>query len=102
MAKLLALYNRPESSEQFDTHYLEVHLPLIEKLPGLRKLETSSGSVDTPNGPSPYHLAAILSFDSLAELTAALQTKAAHDAVDDLSNFARAGMTMLIFDSVAR
>jgi uncharacterized protein (TIGR02118 family) len=47
------------------------------------------------------HLVAILHFDSLADLNAALASPEGQAAATDLSNFASAGATLLIYDSKA-
>ena len=44
------------------------------------------------------HLVAILNFDSLADLNAALASPEGQAAAADLSNFASAGATLLIHD----
>jgi type IV secretion system protein VirD4 len=36
----------------FDKHYIEAHVPIAKKIPGLRKYEVSQGPVATPGGPS--------------------------------------------------
>lgn len=41
MVKLIALYRHPEDQESFDKHYEQVHTPLVEKMPGLKKLEVT-------------------------------------------------------------
>lgn len=41
MVKLIALYRYPEDPESFDKHYEQVHTPLVEKMPGLKKLEVT-------------------------------------------------------------
>ncbi len=98
-AKLIALYKTPASKSDFDAHYEKTHIPTAKKLPGLRKYEVSSGSVDVGQGDSPYHLVAILSFDSLAAIQSALGSAEGKATADDLGNFAQAGVELLMFDT---
>jgi uncharacterized protein (TIGR02118 family) len=74
MAKLVALYRIPQDAEAFDDYYFSTHVPTAKKLPGLRRYEVSAGPVTTREGDPPYHLAAILSFDSLAAIQEALNS----------------------------
>ena len=37
MARFLALWDTPEDPEFFEHHYREVHVPLVLKLPGVRR-----------------------------------------------------------------
>ena len=98
MAKLVVLYNPPQDSSAFDSYYVPKHIPLVRKLPGLRKIEISSGPVTTPAGPAPYHLVAMLTFDSLADLQASVASAQGQETVGDLANFASGGANILIFE----
>ncbi len=72
MAKLVVTYGTPSDIEGFNRHYMGVHIPLALKLPGLTKFETSEGPVITPAGPSVVHLVAMLHFEDMASVQAAL------------------------------
>jgi len=99
MAKLVVLYKKPSNPEAFDAHYASTHAPLAKKIPGLRSYEISSGPVTTPAGDSPWHLVALLGFDSVAALNAGLASPQGQAAAGDLANFAQAGAELLIFDT---
>lgn len=99
MAQLVVLYKKPDNAAAFDAHYTSIHVPLAKRLPGLRSYEISSGPVSTPQGGSPYHLVAVLSFDSLDAIKRALSTPEGQAAAGDLANFAQAGVELLMFDS---
>lgn len=99
MAKIVALYKTPADPDAFDAHYFKKHVPITKKVPWLRKFEVSAGAVNTPAGPSPWHLVAVLSFDSPATLQAALSSAEGQAAVNDLANFAQAGVDLVIFDA---
>jgi uncharacterized protein (TIGR02118 family) len=98
MATAIALYNTPDDVEAFDSYYTATHVPLAKKMAGLRSYRINLGPVMTPAGPAPYHLAAVLSFDSMADLQAALASTEGQAVISDLANFATAGVTVLMFD----
>ena len=99
MAKLVALYKKPADAAAFDAHYFSIHVPLAKKIAGLRRYEVSVGPVATPQGESPFHLVAMLGFDSMSALQQALASPAGKAAAADLANFAQAGVDLLVFDS---
>ena len=100
MAQLLVLYNTPAEPAAFDRYYQQTHIPLAKKIPGLRSYVISNGPVQALAGIAP-HLIAILRFDSMADLNAALASPESKAAAADLSNFASAGATLLIQDTKA-
>jgi uncharacterized protein (TIGR02118 family) len=94
MADLVVLYKTPKDSAAFDKYYFESHIPLAKKLPGLRKYTVSKGPVATPAGPSPLHLIAILSFDSMAAIQAAFGSPEGKATAADVPKFATGGVEM--------
>jgi uncharacterized protein (TIGR02118 family) len=101
MAKLIALYNKPKDAAHFDKYYFGTHVPIAKKVPGLRSYEVSSGTVGTPAGPSPYHLIALLEFDSMEAIGRALASPEGQKAAGDIGNFASGGVDLLIMDTKA-
>ena len=101
MALLLALYKTPADAAAFDAHYFSRHVPLAKKIPGLSAYEVSTGPVATPQGGSPYHLIAVLSFESLAAIQQGFASPEGAAAAADLQNFAQAGVDLLMFDTKA-
>lgn len=99
MAQLLALYHQPADPEAFDRYYVGTHLPIAKKIPGLKSYVVNNGPVNGIAGnPAPY-LIAELSFDGMAELQSALSSAEGQAAAADLSNFAQAGVTLLVFET---
>ncbi len=99
MAKVIALYKKPADVAAFDRYYTSTHVPTAKKIPGLRRYEVSTGAVGSGQGDSPYHLVAVLSFDSLAAIQTALGTPEGQATAADLANFAQAGVELLMFDT---
>lgn len=87
MVKLIAIYAPPEDPADFRTKYLETHLPLAKKIPGLRKCELGwvTGS---PMGQPRYHLVAELYFDSMEDLKAGLASPEGTAAGKNIMSFA--------------
>lgn len=91
MADLVVLYKTPTDPAAFDKYYAETHIPLAKKLPGLRKYTVTKGPIATPGGPSPLHLIAVLSFDSVAAIGAAFASPEGKAAAADVGKFATGG-----------
>lgn len=99
MAKLVALYKKPADTANFDAYYFGKHVPIAKRIPGLRGYAVSKGPVATPAGESPFHLVALLSFDSVAAIQQAMASPEGAATAADLANFAQAGVDLLIFDT---
>jgi uncharacterized protein (TIGR02118 family) len=99
MIKLIVLYGPPTDPAAFDDYYMSTHVPLAQKIPGLRRFEVARiGSLD---GSAPqFHLQAELYFDDSEALMSALGTPEGAAAGADVSNFATGGATMLVGEVV--
>lgn len=93
--QLTVLYNPPEDPAAFDKHYDEVHAPIAAKLPGLRQFTVSRPKPGADGAAPQFHLVAVLVWDSESDFGAAMGGPEGKAAVDDLRNFAGAGLTML-------
>jgi uncharacterized protein (TIGR02118 family) len=100
-ARLLVLYSPPDDPAAFDAHYRDVHTPIVRRYPGLRDLRLTRADGVAGRAPS-YYLVAEMTFDSRADLDAALGSDAGRESGQDLRNFAGAGVTLLITDDEAR
>lgn len=87
MVKMTALYKKPANPQQFDEHYKTIHIPLVAKIPGLRRCELSK-IVGAPGGESPYYLMAELYFDDMNALKFAMSSKEGKAAGKDVGRFA--------------
>lgn len=99
MAKLLVLYKMPKDTAAFDRYYRSTHIPLAQKVPGLRKYEISNGAISTPAGAGDLHLVATLHFDSIADIQRAFASPEGQAAAGDLANFADGGVDLYFFDT---
>ena len=93
MVKLIALYKTPENPAEFDEHYKNIHTPLVQKMPGLRKLEVSR-ITGAPIGEPKHYLMAEMYFDSQDALNASMASPEGKAAARDLMGFAGNIVTM--------
>jgi uncharacterized protein (TIGR02118 family) len=99
MVKLVVGYGQPEDPAAFDEHYVSIHIPLVEKIPNLRRFE--SGKVfGGPDGSAPpfYYLAELL-FDDAEQLQAAMGGPEGEAAGADVATFASGGATLMIAET---
>ncbi|EGK07267.1 EthD family reductase [Kroppenstedtia eburnea] len=96
MVKLIALYRHPEDQESFDKHYEQVHTPLVEKMPGLKKLEVTRIQGAPMGGEAKYYLEAAMYFADRAALDAAMSSPEGKASAKDLMGFAGSLVTMMI------
>lgn len=99
MAKLVVIYRTPKNVAAFDAHYAAVHIPLAQKIPGMKRYDLSTGPVTGPEGATNVHLVATLYFGSLADLKAGLASPEGQAAAADLANFADGGAELLMYES---
>ncbi len=96
VAKLIVLYNVPEADQAlFDQQYFETHVPLAQKMPGLRGMEICRKPKNMMGGPSPYYLIVTLIFDNRDALKAALGSPEGQEAGNNIMSFASNYITML-------
>ncbi len=99
MVKLVVCYGAPEDPAAFDRHYTETHVPLVERIPNLRRFEAGK-VLGTPDGSAaPYYYMAELSFDSAEDLQAAMGSAEGQAAGADVATFASGGATLMLVES---
>ena len=94
--KLVVLYTQPEDAERFDAHYLGVHGPLVERIPGLQRWESARIVAAPDGGDQTYHRVAELYFTDPAALEAALATDQGKATAGDYQQIAPAGSRMFV------
>src|SRR4051795_12782981 len=70
--KLTVVYGKPDDTDTFEKHYNDVHMPIVQRFPGLQRTEISRVSGGPMGSPSPYHWIAELYFADEAALNEAL------------------------------
>lgn len=94
MVKLIAMYKTPSDIEEFEKHYYEVHMPMIEKMPGLLKTEVSK-ILGMPGQDSKYYLMAEMYFENMDELNESMASPEGKAAGKDLISFAKDYVIMM-------
>lgn len=99
MAKVIVIYKTPKSAEAFDKHYIDVHVPLAKKIPGLKSYDISRGPVRTPAGGSDVHMVATLFFETADAMKSGMGSDQGKAAAADVPNFADGGADLYFFDT---
>jgi uncharacterized protein (TIGR02118 family) len=94
MSRLIALYKHPADPAAFDQAYFNTHLPLLSRVPGLRK--TSITRFTRSLQGDSYYLMADMLFDDMDSLKAAMRSPEMAAAGANLNTFA-AGLVSLMF-----
>ena len=97
MHRLLGLYPPPADPDQFRSHYVNTHLPLVARFPGLRGYRYSF-DVAAPEGESPYFCVFEADFDDAAAYSAAMASPAGQAVRADVSNYATGGAVVLDYE----
>jgi len=95
--KLLVLYNEPNDPTHFRKYYVQTHLPLASKIPGVKSSRYSFDVKPLGPGNSPYFCVFEAEFESEAALMGALASKEGQAVANDVPNYASGGVTMVHF-----
>jgi uncharacterized protein (TIGR02118 family) len=94
--KLVVLYTQPDDPAGFDEHYLAVHGPLVDDVPGLERWEGARFVAAADGGEQTYHRIAELYFADQAALQAALGSEQGNATAADYQQIAPPGSRMFI------
>jgi uncharacterized protein (TIGR02118 family) len=98
-ARFLVLWDTPEDPDLFERHYREVHVPLVKRLPGVRRYTFRRTAV--PVRGDRYYRIAEVDFDDLAALRQAFASPAGRAAASDVATLASttgAGVRSMIYE----
>ncbi|HEX2909954.1 MAG TPA: EthD family reductase [Chloroflexia bacterium] len=98
---MIVMYKEPaeEDKARFDDHYFNVHVPLCQKYPGLVSAEVNR-LTGAATGKPPYYLISELTFNSKADLDAALASPEGKAVYKDTRNFPPVDMTVAFAEVV--
>ena len=94
MHKIVVLYPPQPNPDAFKAHYIETHIPLARKLPGLLALRYSF-SVESVGVESPYFCIFEAEFSDGAAMGAAMGSPEGQAVAGDVSNFAEVAPTLI-------
>lgn len=93
--KLTVLYGPPEDPGAFEEYYEGTHLPLVARVPNLRRFE--AGKTASADGTEPpYYRIAELWFDGPEVMQESLASEEGRAASGDIPNFATGGATVFV------
>ena len=96
MIKMTVLYGPPADASAFEQYYANTHMPLVDKIHGLGRIEKAK-VIGTPDGSAPaFHRMFEFWFDSQEQMQGCLGSPEGQAAVADLPNFATGGVTIFI------
>ena len=99
MARLMVIYGKRMDATAFDKEYFESHVPLVKKIPELRKFDVSQGPVGTATGESDVQMIATLHFDDLAAMQAGMSSAEGQATAEHAQGFMGAKDSVLVFDT---
>ena len=74
MIKITVLYGHPDDPAAFERHFDDVHIPLVNAMPNLRRFEKALVVATSDGSAPPYYRVVELYFDSEEELQASRAT----------------------------
>jgi uncharacterized protein (TIGR02118 family) len=94
--KLVVLYTHPADADAFDRHYLDVHSPLVGKIPGLQRAEAGRIVAALDGGEQTFYRAAELYFADTDALQAGLGSAEGKATAADYRKIAPPGSRMFV------
>ena len=95
MVKLVALYRKPADVQAFDRAYFETHIPLVNQIPGLQRVEISR-MIGAPRGEPDFYLMCEMYFPDQVTMDRAMASPENAAAGKNLMGFAR-GLVSFMF-----
>jgi uncharacterized protein (TIGR02118 family) len=94
--KLVVMYTQPDDADVFDKHYLDVHMPLVSKIPGLLRAEACRFTAAVDGGGQTYYRMAELYFADQGALKTSLGSDEGKATAADYQQIAPPGSRMFI------
>jgi len=94
--KLVVLYTHPDDTDTFDRHYLDVHMPLAGKIPGLQRAETGRITAALDGGEQTFYRVAELYFADQKALGAGFASAEGKATAADYQQIAPPGSRMFV------
>jgi uncharacterized protein (TIGR02118 family) len=95
--RLLVLYNEPKDPAHFKKYYVETHVPIASKMPGVKSAHYSFDAKPLSPGKAPYFCVFEADFENEAALMDAFGSKEGQAVAADVPNYATGGVTMVHF-----
>jgi uncharacterized protein (TIGR02118 family) len=99
MIRVLALHGQPIDESSYTGHYIDVHMPIVQRIPGLRNIRFGRVLETADGKPPPYYLVSDVYFDDMEALEKALVSPEMQEAFADVPNFATGGVTIMFCET---
>jgi uncharacterized protein (TIGR02118 family) len=86
MYKLIALYRSPPNPEHFRDYYVNKHLPLVEKMPGIVRMNHTFDVKDLQGG-TPYFCIFECYFRNAGDMIASASSPEGQAVTADIANY---------------
>ena len=96
MIILNALYKKPSNIEEFHTYYDTVHMPLVNKVPGLLKAEAEMVTTTFAGGKDDFYMLTRMYYENDERFKTAMKSAENAATGKDLRNFAQAGVSLFV------
>jgi uncharacterized protein (TIGR02118 family) len=87
MSRVVALFKTPKDEEHFDRQFDTVLLPLLNKLPGINRVDVTRVT-GAPIGEARFHMVVLLNFASRSDIDVALASREGKAVVRAILGFA--------------
>ncbi|MGQ7889811.1 EthD family reductase [Paenibacillus sp. WC2504] len=86
MAKMIVLYEQPKNLEAFEKYYFDVHIPLVQQIPGIQSVSIHRVKQSLYTNRELYLVVEIV-FDHLEALNQGMATAEGEAVQNDPKNF---------------
>ena len=97
--KITISFSDPEDPDAFVDHYVKVHVPLVQALPGLRAFQWGRVLTNFDGSPPEQFWSISMTFDSEEAMHAAFASEAGQATVADMPNY-KAGSRQSVVSEV--
>ncbi|HEX2321944.1 MAG TPA: EthD family reductase [Streptosporangiaceae bacterium] len=94
--KLVVLYTQPEDTEAFEQHYADTHMPLVDRIPGLVRVETGLVGAAADGGEKVFHRITELYFADPDEMQAGFGSDEGKATAADYQEIEPSGSRMFV------
>lgn len=98
MTKLIVMYPKPADPAKFDRHFRQTHMPLVQKMPGLRSFSYGPAK-DLGGDDGAFFWMFVGTWDSAEAIQHALSSPEGQAAVADIPNYSPDAPTILRLDA---
>ena len=101
MVRFLVLYPEPTDVDGFERHYFGVHVPLVRKLPGLRRYTVGRGTSPV-RGDAAWYMVAELDWDDMESLRRDFASDLGRESAADLDELIELcpGIQSMVFELI--